>query len=62
MMWKKYINKQRHTNNCGLFHNTKYFLLCCRNSNNNLSKYNINSSFSILNILENAAKEKKILR
>ena len=62
MMWKKYIHRQQHTNNSGLCHKNKSFLLCCENSSNNLCKYNINNSFSILNILENAAKERKILR
>lgn len=54
-MWKKYINRQQH-------HNHKSFLRYCRNSSNNLCKYNMNNSFSILNILENAAKERKIFR
>ena len=53
-MWKKYINRQHH--------NHKSFLRYCRNSSNNLCKYNMNNSFSILNILENAAKERKIFR
>jgi hypothetical protein len=54
-MWKKYINRLQH-------HNHKSFLRYCRNSSNNLCKYNMNNSFSILNILENAAKERKIFR
>ena len=54
-MWKKYINRQQH-------HNHKSFLRYCRNSSNNLCKYNMNNSFSILSILENAAKERKIFR
>jgi hypothetical protein len=62
MMWKKFINRQQHTNKSVLCHDNKSFLLCCNNSSNNLCKYNMNNSFSILNILENAAKERKILR
>lgn len=54
-MWKKYINRLQH-------YNHKSFLRYCRNSSNNLCKYNMNNSFSILNILENAAKERKIFR
>ena len=54
-MWKKYINRQQH-------HNHKSFLRYCRNSSNNLCKYNMNNSFSILSIMENAAKERKIFR
>jgi hypothetical protein len=54
-MWNKYINRLQH-------HNHKSFLRYCRNSSNNLCKYNMNNSFSILNILENAAKERKIFR